>query len=132
MFPLVGFLSLGLKNEETCSDSVAHQTSNSSAVSTPMQPKLSLRRLSARHGLDQSSAGPQLLIKPLPASLSFILTTYQLVSSIALPPFSAVADSCLPVDASESLNKSACNREEEEEEERRKMATGETVSISCR
>lgn len=102
-----------------------------------MQLKHSLSSVSAfpLHGSDQSSAGPRFLITPA-ASLFFFLATSQWVSSTAHPPYSALADGCLAVYSSESLNKSACNwgeaKELEEEKRETKAATGESVSISCR
>lgn len=66
----------------------------------------------------------------------FFLATSQWVSSTAHPPYSALAEGCLAVYSSESLNKSACNwgdaKELEEEKRETKTATGESVSISCR
>lgn len=102
-----------------------------------MQLRHSLSSVSAfpLHGSDQSSAGPRFLITPA-ASLFFFLATSQWVSSTAHPPYSALADGCLAVYSSESLNKSACNwgdaKELEEEKRETKTATGESVSISCR
>lgn len=66
----------------------------------------------------------------------FFLATSQWVSSTAHPPYSTLAEGCLAVYSSESLNKSACNwgeaKELEEEKRETKTATGESVSISCR
>lgn len=93
-----------------------------------MQLKHSLSSVSAfpLHGSDQSSAGPRFLITPAAS----------LITPTAHPPYSALADGCLAVYSSESLNKSARNwgeaKELEEEKRETKAATGKSVSISCR
>ena len=88
-----------------------------------MQLKLSLPSVSALPPLCMAQISPQLahgsLLKHRRRHFFyFFLQHLNEFLRLPTPPHSAVADGCLAVNSSESLNKSACNRGEEEEEKR--------------